>query len=103
MWYYSKAFAYASMKECDLAKCVLIRRHQRNMNEIAKHEYLLNGIYFQNDDIPSQQLLDRIHCHFMHTFDVGYRFTRAQRDSIDIEENKSNDDHSQRVLRMKLT
>ena len=49
---------------CKLSKCALMRRHHRDRGKISENEQILNELYFENDDIVSQQLLDRIHCHY---------------------------------------
>eukprot|EP01084_Bolivina_argentea_P300037 517252_1 len=66
-------------KGCNLSLCLLMKRNQRNRTQITKRESLLNQMYFGNcKDISSQQLLDRIHCYFFHTFDIGYKLTKKE-------------------------
>eukprot|EP01084_Bolivina_argentea_P271246 461468_1 len=68
---------------CDLLKCESMRRNQRNRNEITENENELKTLYF-NDDIVTQQLLDRVHCYYFHSFDMGYKITTKDLQQNDI-------------------
>eukprot|EP01084_Bolivina_argentea_P098834 177666_1 len=59
---------------CDLSNCVMMRRNRRNRHLMKDKLNTLNKLYF-NDDIVKQQLIDKIHVYFSHTFDLGYRLT----------------------------
>eukprot|EP01084_Bolivina_argentea_P303431 523867_1 len=63
---------------CKLSDCLLIKRHQRDRNK----KLILSDLYFNNNHIVEQQLLDRIHCHYFHSFDVGYKMTEKQKENI---------------------
>eukprot|EP01084_Bolivina_argentea_P177102 306344_1 len=67
---------------CKLSNCLMMRRNHRNRNKIGNIS--LKNVYYGNDDmdIVTQQIMDRIHCHYAHTFDIGYRLTIAEKQSI---------------------
>eukprot|EP01084_Bolivina_argentea_P193679 332264_1 len=73
---------------CILSKCALMRRHHRDRTEITHNDKILNELYFDNDDIVSQQLLDRIHNHFLHSFDIGYQLSSEDKQYIIDQEKK---------------
>eukprot|EP01084_Bolivina_argentea_P076714 139065_1 len=79
-------------KSCILSKCVLMRRNQRDRAKISDQR--LNELYSSDiyNDIVWQQLLDRIHCYYFHSFDTGYKFTIDEKDRIINHEVKTNDD-----------
>ena len=74
--------------DCRLRECLSMRRHHRDRHKITENEEILNELYNGNDDIVSQQILDRAHCHYMHTFDIGYRLTKRDKQDIMNEEKK---------------
>eukprot|EP01084_Bolivina_argentea_P312395 540834_1 len=67
---------------CDLSKCLSMMRNRRDRSEIITNDKILNKIYFESDTIVEQQLFDRIHCHFFHTFDMGYRIKQKDKQTI---------------------
>eukprot|EP01083_Nonionella_stella_P088745 247541_1 len=79
-------------KSCELSQCLLMRRNQRD----RENKQLLRQLYFASDatEVMCQQLMDRIHCHYFHSFDIGYRLSNNERQRIlnDAEELKHNDD-----------
>eukprot|EP01084_Bolivina_argentea_P236035 397001_1 len=77
---------------CDLENCISIRRNQRDRSNLVQNEHLLNKLYFNDQNIAQvrEQILDRIHCYFLHTFDIGYRFTENERQLI-ISDNGQDD------------
>eukprot|EP01084_Bolivina_argentea_P255420 429586_1 len=54
---------------CVISECICMKRNQRNR---TKNEIVLSELC----DIVTQQLLDRVHCYFFHSFDIGYRLTK---------------------------
>eukprot|EP01084_Bolivina_argentea_P076713 139064_1 len=80
-------------KSCGLAKCSFMRRNHRNRTLITKNEQILNELYHSCEDIVSQQLLDRIHCYFLHSYDIGYKLTNQQKIDITNEEIKVNNEN----------
>eukprot|EP01084_Bolivina_argentea_P008857 16558_1 len=77
---------------CNLSRCIMMKRNRRNRDRIS-NEYLLNELYF-NTDTTIQQILDSIHCFYLHTFDIGFKLTKAERQSImhTTEETKSSEE-----------
>eukprot|EP01083_Nonionella_stella_P237775 833806_1 len=63
--------------DCELSNCLLMLRHQRD-----RHEVILNDMETEQEDIVMQQLLDRIHCHYMHSFDIGFKLTQSEKQEI---------------------
>eukprot|EP01083_Nonionella_stella_P008484 24492_1 len=55
---------------CDILQCHLFMRNHRNRNKTN-----LSNLYHSNDEhiIIRKQILDKIHCHFTHSFDIGHR------------------------------
>eukprot|EP01084_Bolivina_argentea_P112794 201137_1 len=68
---------------CSLAKCLVIKRNNRNRS--ATNNGKLKQLYFvtTNDDVSAdiiqQQIVDRVHCHYLHSFDVGYKMSQTDR------------------------
>eukprot|EP01084_Bolivina_argentea_P050788 93400_1 len=55
---------------CPLAKCTIVRRHySKKLEQLSANT---------NDnimpEIVQRQILDKIHCYYLHSFDIGYRF-----------------------------
>eukprot|EP01084_Bolivina_argentea_P251926 422722_1 len=77
---------------CALSECLMMKRNHRNR---SNHDNLkLNHLYFDNDNkaITEQQLLDRIHSHYLHSFDTGYKIRRMDKKNILRQEIKSNEE-----------
>eukprot|EP01084_Bolivina_argentea_P025742 47867_1 len=68
-------------KGCNLDECLLTRRHYRDRTKMSKKK-MTKWLYFADDDIASQQLLDRIHCYYFHTFDIGYKLRKCEKQNI---------------------
>eukprot|EP01083_Nonionella_stella_P050147 133485_1 len=63
---------------CNLKGCVPLRRNHRNRHRLRTEAVEINKLYFNHDidqDISLQQILDKIHCYYFHTFDIGYKHT----------------------------
>eukprot|EP01084_Bolivina_argentea_P268226 455522_1 len=78
---------------CILGDCLLMRRHHRDRSKIYENETILNDLYFMKDDVVSQQLLDRVHCHYFHSFDSGHKLSKKDKQDIANQEKKSNDEY----------
>eukprot|EP01084_Bolivina_argentea_P259739 438388_1 len=72
-------------KHCNMLTCLPFMRNQRNRFNTQNN--IMTELYKFENDVTSQQLLDSIHCHFIHTFDIGYKLTQKERDMITQEEN----------------
>eukprot|EP01084_Bolivina_argentea_P280024 478804_1 len=75
--------------ECNLHKCISLRRNQRDRCRLTNEENILLNLYTDRDNIPSQQLLDRMHCYIFHTFDIGYKLTRKEKQEVVVTEMKN--------------
>eukprot|EP01084_Bolivina_argentea_P206686 352804_1 len=70
-------------KKCDASECLILRRNHRNRCLLSKNDEKLRELFFiegtgYDYDICKQQLLDKIHCHFLHSFDLGYRLSHIE-------------------------
>eukprot|EP01084_Bolivina_argentea_P234292 394439_1 len=92
------------MKVCDISKCSIRQRNYRNRTMYTKNEELLNNLYFNDGEsginVIKLQLMDRIHCYYFHTFDIGYKLPRKQINRIMsiCSETKQNDDIDSSIL-----
>eukprot|EP01083_Nonionella_stella_P001437 4130_1 len=68
--------------KCHLAQCEFMRRHHRDRSKITKGEMLLSELYFNDERIADEQLLDRIHCYYFHAFDTGLRLSNKEKSII---------------------
>eukprot|EP01083_Nonionella_stella_P083514 230988_1 len=66
-------------EDCNLSQCVMMKRNHRDRSAITKNESILYQLYFDKDNIVAEQLLDRVHCYYFHTFDVGRGLTENDR------------------------
>eukprot|EP01084_Bolivina_argentea_P201179 343920_1 len=78
---------------CEFENCIISQRQHRDRVFIIKNQNKLESLYNSKtaNEIALQQILDKIHCHFFHTFDIGYKFTQEQKRKIldNIRENES--------------
>eukprot|EP01084_Bolivina_argentea_P310282 536882_1 len=68
-------------KPCDVTNCIMLRRNRRDRGVYLGESNTLSNLYF-NNDVIMQQLMDKIHSYFFHSFDIGYRLTRREKDAI---------------------
>eukprot|EP01083_Nonionella_stella_P013388 37713_1 len=66
--------------KCDVDSCKCLMRNYRNRHLPNNHK-----MYFgtEIEDINCEQIMDCIHCYFVHSFDLCLSLTRAQRASVD--------------------
>eukprot|EP01084_Bolivina_argentea_P227983 385131_1 len=76
--------------DCDLSKCVCMTRNYRNRSTIT--ESVERSLYLDSDDMVEQQLLDRIHCYYFHSFHIAYKLTNKEKNNIFDEDTKVSDD-----------
>eukprot|EP01084_Bolivina_argentea_P172994 299638_1 len=71
-----------SNNACDISECLILRRNHRYRS--ISSSYIISQLYFKEDDhgIIRQQLIDRIHSYYFHSFDTGYKLTRQERECI---------------------
>eukprot|EP01084_Bolivina_argentea_P151866 265022_1 len=60
---------------------------------MSKNDKLLSKMFPSNDinDITMKQLLDSIHCHYFHSFDIGLKLTNVEKSNVINAEIKTND------------
>eukprot|EP01084_Bolivina_argentea_P248308 415321_1 len=76
-------------KICDLSQCFMNQRNHRDRSIDCK---TVDELYF-GDGIILQQILDRVHSHYFHSFDTGYKIKKQDRKNMYNEEIKIDDDH----------
>ena len=60
---------YIAHNPCDPNKCISYARNHRNRGEISKNGNILSQLYSNPHcitDTLNEQILDRIHCYYMH-------------------------------------
>ena len=76
-----KIFNNSSSSICNVTLCNMIQRNNRD--RLTK--YQLSQVYYgvkEDEQIVLIQLLDKIHCYFMHSFDFGLKFTKNETNYI---------------------
>eukprot|EP01084_Bolivina_argentea_P267729 454559_1 len=84
-------------KICSLKYCLLIRRNMRyRLSDEPTDEKALQQMYFADNvsDIVLQQLLDKIHCHYFHSFDTGFKLTRIEKEEIKVKIAECNENYT---------
>eukprot|EP01084_Bolivina_argentea_P020587 38280_1 len=79
--------------KCDITTCNNLQRNQRdrcNDNNIIIQKQLYNTS--DPKDVVTQHICDKIHCYFLHTFDLGYRLTENERKTVEIISDTDSDD-----------
>eukprot|EP01083_Nonionella_stella_P138253 420746_1 len=77
-----------SVCACDVSNCVRLKRNYRDRNN--------NDHHTTSVDAAKQQIVDGIHCYFVHSIDMGHRLNsnqRAELENIQTEEKKHPDDN----------
>eukprot|EP01084_Bolivina_argentea_P085803 155086_1 len=77
---------------CELCNCLLMRRHHRNRSVVTKNEYILDELFCSSNGIVELQILDRVHCHYFHSFDIGFKLTQTEKRDIMNQEKKTSDE-----------
>eukprot|EP01084_Bolivina_argentea_P102905 184347_1 len=69
---------------CTLSKCIMFKRNYRDRACGQSKRKQLNAMYFVTNEltIETQQILDKIHCFYIHSFDIGYKLTRKEKQYI---------------------
>eukprot|EP01084_Bolivina_argentea_P113517 202281_1 len=83
---------------CPISSCLLMRRNYRNRSTLNNQHMKLQQLYCENDDkdIVKQQLLDRIHSYYFHTFDIGFKLKKIDKINI-LRANVKDDDNKESV------
>eukprot|EP01084_Bolivina_argentea_P193223 331523_1 len=80
-----------SESQCKIKNCLLFRRNQRNRTIDNRK------LYFNHNDqrsIIQQQLIDRIHSYYYHSYDCGYRISKQEKERINNQESKINHENN---------
>eukprot|EP01084_Bolivina_argentea_P224170 379140_1 len=67
---------------CDLKNCLMMQRNHRDRTSLKSNDDKLRAIYFGcNDvrDITRQQVLDKIHSYFFHSFDTALKLSNKDK------------------------
>ena len=110
----------AICKECDINQCLMVQRNYRNRINLANDFHIdkRNDMYFQRNNVVDsdypeedenednskeiniQQILDKIHCYYYHSYQMGFRLNTNIKlmisDADNEDESKSNKPKSSR-------
>eukprot|EP01084_Bolivina_argentea_P137419 242006_1 len=81
-------YIFDKLSSCDISQCNVYRRHNRNnmqMDTMLKYSQSMDAF---------KSIMDRMHCHFHHCYDIGYRLTRKEKQFIDDIKREEKDNHS---------
>eukprot|EP01083_Nonionella_stella_P284916 969894_1 len=82
---YNYLIAHLDGKQCcDSSKCMMWRRNNRNRSDVnqqplAPHSHDDEKQLQAVGDLVRQQLVDRIHCYYLHSFDTGKKIRKETR------------------------
>eukprot|EP01083_Nonionella_stella_P098174 276002_1 len=64
---------------CTGINCIAFRRNHRNRDIVDRNTNTSNTLYSSDDIhiILQQRLIDRIHCHYFHSMQIGHRFNNV--------------------------
>eukprot|EP01084_Bolivina_argentea_P227991 385151_1 len=92
-------YIYNLFPSCIASKCYIINRHYRDRSIDSKH------LYKNKHRSEYDQMFDKVHCHFLHSYDIGYRLMLQdwqQLQIIDEEEDTYNVSHlNTKLIKMK--
>eukprot|EP01084_Bolivina_argentea_P002711 5012_1 len=81
-------FIIDKLGTCNVSECKLFMRHHRDRNIV---EQKINKVDIDKDDEPYCEILDKIHCYFYHSVDIGYRLAMNKKK---INESSSSNKHT---------
>eukprot|EP01084_Bolivina_argentea_P028201 52425_1 len=66
---------------CLLSQCILMQRNHRLRTSLKDTKRLKKMFLNASDvnDIVLQQILDKIHCHYFHSFNIGFKLKRSEK------------------------
>ena len=100
-WIYVILCYFRNKQTCNGDKCISLRRNCRDRSRISKQDNILQQLY-AGDEVIEQQLVDRIHCYYFHSFDRGHRLIQRpewhEPLSTSIESNESEDSKNESLL-----
>eukprot|EP01084_Bolivina_argentea_P318771 552900_1 len=68
---------------CNISSCVMFKRNHTSRNK-GNNVYTSNPVMYQ--------ILDKIHCYYAHSFDIGHRLPYHEQEYINNQENDDNKD-----------
>eukprot|EP01084_Bolivina_argentea_P123902 219560_1 len=70
--------------KCELNNCLMIMRNHRRRAELKDNAKVLKQLYFNcnSRDIINQQILDKIHDFYIHSFDIGHKIPLKDRNRL---------------------
>eukprot|EP01084_Bolivina_argentea_P102208 183142_1 len=87
--------------KCDIDCCPMtIRNHRDRGNKNLNHQQSRSQLYYKHTDIYqviTQQILDQMHCYIYHQFDMGFRLTKKEKQSIINNINDDDDDDDEHI------
>eukprot|EP01084_Bolivina_argentea_P212724 361540_1 len=85
---FENIYLYLNIK-CDLAKCITIKRNQRNRMRNTTNE----NVNINVNDRVRVDIIDQIHSYLLHSIDTGYKLTKTEKNAISNTESKQTDDN----------
>eukprot|EP01084_Bolivina_argentea_P263425 445869_1 len=81
---------------CDPSSCVMMTRNYRN--RLFTHENN-DELYWTDNamDIVKQQLIDKIHCYYIHSFDIGFKISKIDRHAFMKQNIETKSDHDENI------
>eukprot|EP01084_Bolivina_argentea_P110078 196614_1 len=76
-------FVVQQFESCDIMKCSIFRRNARDRQDVTPTIDTKRSVY--------QEIMDKIHCCFLHCFDVGNRLSIEEKNAI----NESDEKHAE--------
>eukprot|EP01084_Bolivina_argentea_P188780 324867_1 len=84
-----KYFVSEMTNKCDVISCNFFSRYQRDRSrdyDLNIRQQLFNTS--ETKEINTQEIIDRIHCYWLHTFDLGYKLTSKELQEISTKDEK---------------
>eukprot|EP01084_Bolivina_argentea_P121413 215143_1 len=78
---------------CKLSTCCMLTRSMQDPSSLRSKDMISKQIYYntkQVNEIIMHHLLDKVHCYYFHTLDIGYKLSKD--DKMQIQRNIDNDD-----------
>eukprot|EP01083_Nonionella_stella_P019283 53597_1 len=71
-------------KPCNVSSCLMLKRNHRNRGSRKQSTHDYKQMYFDDHDrcVAQQQLLDRIHSYYFHSFDIGHKMKQKEKEQI---------------------
>eukprot|EP01084_Bolivina_argentea_P259231 437338_1 len=80
-------FIYNRLTKCDVTNCIIFSRHYRNRNKEGNVQEMYGML--DEREIISVQLMDKVHCYYLHSYDMG----RKVEIKDDIKDDIKNENH----------